>query len=44
MTKIFPLAIALIILTLAGPAAADFVGGYTMDLANGTVTQMDALK
>ena len=44
MHKIFPLAIALIVITLAGPAVVDWVGGMALDMASQTVTQMEAVK
>jgi hypothetical protein len=40
MTKLFPLAIAALVLTLAGPMAVEWVGGMTLDLTAQTVTQM----
>lgn len=40
MTKIFPLALALLVLTVAGPLAVEWVGGLTLELSAETVTQM----
>lgn len=40
MTKIFPLALAALVLTLAGPMAVEWVGGMTLDLAGQAVAQM----
>ena len=43
MTKIFPLVIAALILTAAGPLAVEWVGGLTLDVAQGTVAQMQGV-
>lgn len=44
MTKLYPLMIAALVLTLAGPMAVEWVGGMTQDLAANTVAQLDAMK
>lgn len=43
MTKIFPLAVAMIALTLAGPAAVDFVAAQIAPVTDGTVAAMQAV-
>jgi len=44
MIKIFPLAVALAVLAVAGPAAVEFVTGNLTPLADATAAAMQEVK